>query len=481
MSAGLEQSQVAPPGVAADDVVISVRNVGKMYRIYNQPQDRLKHMLFWRFGKQYGRDFWALRNISFDIRRGETLGIIGRNGSGKSTLLQIIAGTLAPTEGEVTVRGRVAALLELGSGFNPEFTGRENVYLNGAILGLSRDEIEQRFAAIAAFADIGDFIEQPVKFYSSGMMVRLAFAVQASVEPDILIVDEALAVGDVFFTQKCYRRLGELIDRGVAVVLVSHDMAAVSQYCSRVMTLDSGKELYLGDPVTALRRYLALQRGETLALRERVVVADSDSRNAPALPDSGLEQFWPAAEAFLDLSGSVAVGNGQAELTAVAVCDEQNEPCQVFEMGSFMHVYYEFLTYEALDVPIGGMSIINSKNVIVHGKNSLQYRVDAPKAVPPGIRLRFRQSTRLDLAPGDYTFVIGLAMMGAADYQHVEHMHHGHVDELTTRVLSVGQVGAFSVTLHRQGLSLTHHGLCDLPGSSQLVMLTEDVSKVESR
>src|SRR5829696_2572400 len=193
----------SPP---APEVAISVRGAGKMHRIYDRPQDRLKQML-WRGRRQYGREFWALRDVSFELRRGEMMGIIGRNGSGKSTLLQIIAGTLTPSEGEVTVNGRVAALLELGSGFNPEFTGRENVFLNGSILGISREEIQQRFDDIAAFADIGGFIEQPVKTYSSGMLVRLAFAVQASIEPDVLIVDEALAGGDVFFRQKCYRRL----------------------------------------------------------------------------------------------------------------------------------------------------------------------------------------------------------------------------------------------------------------------------------
>jgi lipopolysaccharide transport system ATP-binding protein len=191
----------------SDDIAVSVHNVNKRYLLYDRPQDRLKQSLFWRFGKSYGREFWALRDISFEIRRGEALGIIGRNGAGKSTLLQIIAGTLQPTSGVVHVSGRVAALLELGSGFNLEFTGRENVYLNGAILGFSRGEMEQRFDEIAAFADIGDFMDQPVKLYSSGMFVRLAFAVQACVEPDVLIVDEALAVGDVVFHQKCYARL----------------------------------------------------------------------------------------------------------------------------------------------------------------------------------------------------------------------------------------------------------------------------------
>lgn len=255
MSAGLEQPRVAPSGAAADDVVISVRNVGKMYRIYNKPQDRLKHMLLWRFGKQYGRDFWALRDVSFEVRRGETMGIIGRNGSGKSTLLQIIAGTLAPTEGEVMVRGRVAALLELGSGFNPEFTGRENVYLNGTILGLSRDEIDARFDEIAAFADIGDFIEQPVKFYSSGMVVRLAFAVMVHIEPDILVVDEALAVGDLAFVAKCLTRMDQFIRQGKTLLVVSHDLGMIKNTTRNTVFLHSGRIHFIGTSSEATALY----------------------------------------------------------------------------------------------------------------------------------------------------------------------------------------------------------------------------------
>ncbi|MBM3769915.1 MAG: ABC transporter ATP-binding protein [Acidimicrobiia bacterium] len=189
------------------ELAVAVRDVGKRYRIYSQPQDRLKQMVFGRFGRHYGEDFWALRHVTFDVAPGERFGVIGRNGSGKSTLLQMIAGTIAPTEGEVDIRGRVAALLELGSGFNPEFTGRENVFLNAAIQGLSREQVLARFDDIAAFADIGEFIDQSVKVYSSGMFVRLAFAVSTSMEADVLLIDEALAVGDVFFRQKCYRRL----------------------------------------------------------------------------------------------------------------------------------------------------------------------------------------------------------------------------------------------------------------------------------
>jgi len=230
-----------------DEIAISVKNLSKCYQIYDRPQDRLKQSLIFRLKaitgrtvKTYYREFWALKDISFDVKRGETLGIIGRNGSGKSTLLQIIAGTLQCTTGTFNLNGRVAALLELGSGFNPEFSGRENVYLNGAVLGISIEEMNRLFDSILSFADIGDFIEQPVKTYSSGMLVRLAFAVSVNVKPDILIIDEALSVGDAAFQFKCFQRLEELTQSGTTLLFVSHSMEMVKTFCERAIYLKQG-------------------------------------------------------------------------------------------------------------------------------------------------------------------------------------------------------------------------------------------------
>lgn len=241
----------------SDDIAIRVENLSKCYQIYDKPRDRLLQML--AFGrKQYYRDFWALKNISFDVQKGETVGIIGRNGSGKSTLLQMICGTLNPTSGSIQANGRVAALLELGSGFNPEFTGRENVYLNATVLGLSGEEIDACFDEIAAFADIGEFIDQPVKIYSSGMYVRLAFAVAINVKPDILVVDEALAVGDEPFQRKCYSRIEHIKDGGATILLVTHAANTITQMCSRALLLDLGSRLYMGDPKLAVESYYRL-------------------------------------------------------------------------------------------------------------------------------------------------------------------------------------------------------------------------------
>jgi lipopolysaccharide transport system ATP-binding protein len=222
---------------ASDDVVVAVRDAGKMYRLYDCPQDRLKQHLLGRFGRSYGREFWALREISFDMRRADVLGIIGCNGSGKSTLLQILAGVLRPTTGEACIKGRVAALLELESGFDTAYTGRDNIFMKGAILGIPRSEMDKRLEEIVAFAEIGAFIDQPMKTYSSGMFVRLALAVTISVDADVLLIDEALAVGDAFFRQKCYQRLEILRNRGVSIALVSHTMTDVEQFCEQVLLL----------------------------------------------------------------------------------------------------------------------------------------------------------------------------------------------------------------------------------------------------
>jgi ABC-type polysaccharide/polyol phosphate transport system ATPase subunit len=244
------------------DISIKVDNLSKCYHIYEQPQDRLKQMVLPRLQrltgrrpKSYGREFWALQNVSLEVKKGEIVGIIGRNGSGKSTLLQMICGTLNPTGGNITTHGRVAALLELGSGFNPEFTGRENVYLNASVLGLSRVETDAQFASIVAFADIGDFIDQPVKTYSSGMMLRLAFAVSVHVRPDILIVDEALSVGDIAFRNKCMEAIQKLVSQGVTILFVTHDLGTLQLLCSRVIWLAHGRLKASGNPVRIAQDY----------------------------------------------------------------------------------------------------------------------------------------------------------------------------------------------------------------------------------
>ena len=260
------------------EVVVSLKNISKCFKRYAHPADRLKEVLLpWK--KSYGNPFWALSQINLEIARGETVGILGRNGSGKSTLLQIIAGTLTPTFGQVAVNGRVSALLELGSGFNPEFTGRQNVFFNGRILGLSQPEIQHKLDDIVAFAEIGDFLDQPVKTYSSGMFVRLAFAVAIHIEPQILIVDEALAVGDIFFQQKCFKHLNQLKSQGVSIILVSHDSQAIVNLCDRAVILEEGMLKYEGKANDVVAKYLEFYYSQFLDVDESEAVLSPSCEN----------------------------------------------------------------------------------------------------------------------------------------------------------------------------------------------------------
>lgn len=283
-SSSLDLGSMGNSGLAMTDgqreTAIRVENLSKIYHIYEDPRDRLKQFLIPRFQrllgrsiKQYFREFWSIKDVSFEIKKGETVGIIGRNGSGKSTLLQIICGTLTPSIGSVEVRGRIAALLELGSGFNPDFTGRENVYLNASILGLSREETDIRFDEIASFADIGEFIEQPVRSYSSGMVVRLAFAVAINVDPEILVVDEALSVGDELFQRKCFSRIEDLKKRGTTILFVSHAANTIVELCDKAILIDTGELLLINIPkivVGSYQKILYCPPEERLLVREEL-------------------------------------------------------------------------------------------------------------------------------------------------------------------------------------------------------------------
>jgi lipopolysaccharide transport system ATP-binding protein len=251
-----------------EETVISLKNVSKGFNRYETPVDRLKEIVF--PGRTEKTTFWALQNVSLDILKGQTVGIVGRNGSGKSTLLQIIAGTLTPTKGDVLVNGRVSALLELGSGFNPEFTGRQNVFFNGRLLGLSQEQISSKFNDIAAFAELDDFLDEPVKSYSSGMLVRLAFSVVAHTEPSVLIIDEALAVGDIFFQKKCYEFLESLKTNGTSILFVSHDTQAILKLCDRALILQNGKFSHDGQPIEIMNKYLELYFSQLPASTESV-------------------------------------------------------------------------------------------------------------------------------------------------------------------------------------------------------------------
>ena len=454
------------------DFAIRVSNLSKCYQIYDTPRDRLKQFIApWvqrvaRQGrKHYFREFWALRDVSFTVKKGETVGIIGRNGSGKSTLLQLICGTLMPTSGCVETNGRIAALLELGSGFNPEFTGRENVYMNGRILGLSQEEINGCFDDILAFADIGEFIEQPVKTYSSGMFVRLAFAVQAHIDANIVIVDEALAVGDVFFRQKCYARLEKLRESGAAIILVSHAMGDVEQFCERAVLLDHGEQKFTGPAVEATKHYYLLNQSSSTSITP-VSGESRDPGNHLSSTAMIHDLPFPMPAAFLSLDGKPRIGNGKAQCTAIALCNQRGEACNVFWQGDTAVFHYEFELVEDIGVPIGGVVITNEKGVIVHGKNSWQYGSDVPLSLGPGSKIFFQHEIQLALGVGEYTFEVGLASVSMEIWRNRSFISSEYFSVSHERVCHLPHVGHFSVGLSLQdGVAvLTHHGVADLRG-----------------
>lgn len=310
----------------SSDMSIQVEGLSKCYHIYDRPRDRLLQMLQ-RGKKKYFREFWALHDVSFSVKRGETVGIIGRNGSGKSTLLQMICGTVAPTTGSVRTHGRVAALLELGAGFNVEFTGRENVMLNAAILGFSAQEMHERMADVLAFSELGDFLDQPVKTYSSGMYARLAFSIAIHVDPDILIVDEALSVGDARFVAKCMRRIKEIKEQGTTILFVSHDVGSIRTLCERVVWLDKGRLVEQGDVFPVTGRYMEFMfQGEKT--EEEILHAEIASQQVPDAPQSiGMSAAASdiPAEVLLDTRPVTHWGSHKGSIVSAAVLDADGE------------------------------------------------------------------------------------------------------------------------------------------------------------
>ncbi|HEV2622852.1 MAG TPA: ABC transporter ATP-binding protein [Frateuria sp.] len=422
--------------MSSDDMNIRVEGLGKRYEIYAQPADRLKQMLMPRVGwalgrphRDYFKEFWALRNVSFNVRRGETVGIIGRNGSGKSTLLQMVCGTLHPTEGSVAVRGRIAALLELGAGFNPEFTGRENVYLSGLLYGISESVLRSRFQSIVDFADIGDFIDQPVKTYSSGMYVRLAFAVAAHVDADTLVIDEALSVGDVRFTQKCMRYLRDFQKRGT-LLFVSHDTGAVTNLCSRAIWLDGGEQVMDGSARDVVERYLAAQHAaDRASLGESVTVRTTANSDLPA---TGEDHGMPADV----VDPRKAVLNGEATRNLIEVFDFDLEQIDSeFGAGAarIVNVQLQLLggdgkahrlvaggevadlsidvdVLQPIDAPIFGFYVKDRLGQRIFGDNTYVSYHERPVQAQPGTRLRAHFRFRMPVLPsGDYSVDVALA------------------------------------------------------------------------
>jgi ABC-type polysaccharide/polyol phosphate transport system ATPase subunit len=340
---------------------VEFQGVSKSYAIYDAPGDRLKELLSLNRLKRH-QDFWALHDVSFEVKRGETFCIVGENGSGKSTLLQMVAGILHPTSGTVGIHGRVSALLELGAGFNPEFSGRDNVYLNGSILGLTTRQIDERYKDIAAFAEIGDFIDQPVKTYSSGMVVRLAFAVAINVDPEILLVDEALAVGDIYFRQRCMRKVHELRQRGITILFVSHAVSDVKAIGDRVLWLDHGRMIDVGEPDRVVSKYLAaMTEKDSTYLRLK-------SATEPQARRSGVMRAPEIVEIIPNIDHRF--GDGRAQILGIAVLDEQGRNLPILEPSARILVRISVRATSDVALPIVGFMLRNQLGMDFSGTNT---------------------------------------------------------------------------------------------------------------
>jgi lipopolysaccharide transport system ATP-binding protein len=381
------------------EVVVSVRDLSKRFKLYANPWHRVLEWVSFGRARRHG-DFWALAGVSFDVRRGECLGVIGVNGAGKSTLLKILSRVLHPTEGTFEVRGRVVSLLELGTGFNPELTGRQNLFQSARLLGFSAEHVRQRLPAILDFAGIGEFVDQPVKQYSSGMFVRLAFSLFAHVDPDVYIVDETLAVGDVFFQQKCFERFRELRRRGCTILFVSHDMEAVTHLCDRAILLSGGKLVAQGDTATVVHDYFALMgRAFASVTAPAAVGGGAEAASLEIPPD-----VRAALEAGLPAEAHAATGTRTSEIVGFAVADLRGRPASSVPSGEALQFWYLVEARSPLADLNVGIHFYDRRGILVYAIGSINAGVRLP-ALEAGDRILCAITVTLAVQPGEYTLL----------------------------------------------------------------------------
>lgn len=435
----------------SSDIAIKVENLSKCYQIYDQPRDRLKQFILPRLQgmvgqapKQYFREFWALKDVSFEVKKGETVGIIGRNGSGKSTLLQMICGTLNPSSGSIQTQGRIAALLELGSGFNPEFTGKENIYLNASVFGLTRAETDARFHDILAFADIGDFIDQAVKTYSSGMIVRLAFAVMAHVDADILIVDEALSVGDAVFVQKCNQFLREFLKKGT-LFFVSHSMQAILELCDRAIWLDKGIMKMDDDAKEVVRFYNAFVHQQINSTKEIYI---QNRKPSHALALSTVKKVTPHfhAKVFSFDESTPYWGAGGAEILGIDILNKKGKKIDILEGGESIVIRISCRSIHELINPIVGFSLRNKRGVEIISDNTHNAGGESPLTIAANTTFNAEFGFLLPYLQGGEYFLGGAIADRATGEAHLQ--HHRRDDALQISVVSSHVVyGIFSMPM----------------------------------
>lgn len=384
--------------------IIEVKDITKIYKLYTNPFDRIKESLH-PLKKSYHKDFYALNHVSFHINMGEAVGIIGKNGSGKSTLLKLITGVLSPTSGSIHVEGKISALLELGAGFNPDFSGLENIYLNGTMMGFSKEQMDSKLNDIIEFADIGDFLYQPVKTYSSGMFVRLAFAVAINVEPEILIVDEALSVGDIFFQAKCFKKFAEFKKQGKTILFVTHDMSSIMKYCDRVIVMDKGSIIEEGLPGPMIDVYKKI-------LVDMYSADDKGPSTASSIEDSSIGKW----KEHLNTNSSFSeYGNKRAEIMDYGVFDHNNDITNVILKGDYFKIKMKIRFNEDLKDPIFAFSIKDARGTEITGTNTMLEAIDVSNA-KAGTEVEVSFTQRNDLQGGDYLLSLGCTCYEGNDF-----------------------------------------------------------------
>lgn len=414
-----------------NNIAVRVQNLTKVYKLYDKAIDRLKESLH-PLKKRYHKEFYALNKVDFEIKKGETVGIIGKNGAGKSTLLKIITGVLTPSYGHVYVNGRIASLLELGAGFNPEYTGIENIYLQGTLMGYSKEDMELRLDEILDFADIGDFVYQPVKSYSSGMFARLAFAVAINVEPDILIVDEALSVGDARFQSKCIRKMEEISNLGVTIVFVSHDMQSIKKFCKNVIWLDGGKVIQVGSPGKILEDYMSFMSYGLETQR-------TNKSKKEELNQKEVSSFKLIDTTYLD-----SFGEKQALITGLIFLNDKGEVSNYLKQGTWAKIICEFVTkIDLQDVAIGILFKDNLNNEIITFNS---YMYDTPiKEVHKNSKIRTTIRFKIPkIHPREY--VVAIALSEGTQQNHIQ--QHWIHEATTINIISSNNIDDCIITLY---------------------------------
>jgi lipopolysaccharide transport system ATP-binding protein len=465
--------------------VLSVQNVSKDYEIHSSNGARFVRQLLGRFSPTRPKVFPAVRNVSFEVFPGEAIAILGRNGAGKSTLLQLVSNLVRPSAGKIVGPPKIISLLELGSGFSPDFTGRDNIVVNGAILGLDRSTLHEKAQEIIDFADIGDYIDEPVRTYSSGMFLRLAFAIATTASPQLLLVDEVLAVGDIFFRQKCYDRLAEMRERGTAIVLVTHSLSDAAEFCDRGLVLSEGQVGFYGDAVGAVQHFIHHEQGARTGQRSSEPDrAQLDVDND--VPSEDEQSVWLDSTYSLDISCAPQITKGgTVRLTKILLTDQNDEPRSSFFQGDWLRVRAAFEFTEQASRVIAGIGLRNEKNILVHGKHGINAQeAFSPAFVQSGTRLELIYDVKLDLDFGQYTFDFGLAEVAEDAFQRRHELSAAEIASYISMLCSVHGVGAISVVSPpmRKVATYTHFGVADLPSefmtrSSRPGRLTEGVAK----